>query len=365
MVEFVLSSNNEFDAPLVSIVMSVRNGLPFLYDAIQSILSQTYKNFELIIMDNASSDGSVNCIQSFTDQRIQLILNEKDLGLSASLNRGFSLARGKYIARMDADDISLPHRIEKQVHFLEQHPDICLCGGAYEIFGGLQELQHMPQTPNDILATIIFQVPFAHPAVMYRAQTWKTYQLYYDESLSLTQDYAMWITLILILKQKTANLKDSILQYRIHNKNETKTKLDLLQKETFICYKKMILALYTETNKLNSTELNKNTLLHYTLSGRCNVESIKNLKNIGIWCKTLYNIFNDISFNNEEFKILLIKKWLACCSQISMSISAMFIFYLTSFEIIGFKCFSYSLYIIKKLFVVPLIKKFKKGNLFK
>ena len=120
--------------PYISVVMSVRNGMPFLPEAVHSILTQSREDFEFIIMDNASVDGSNEWVTAQQDKRIRLVRNEEDLGLSQSLNRGFKLAKGKYIARMDADDISMPERLAVQAAYMDEHPELVVCGGEVEIF---------------------------------------------------------------------------------------------------------------------------------------------------------------------------------------------------------------------------------------
>ena len=107
--------------PLVSVLMAVYNGEKYLLEAIESILNQTYTNFEFLIINDGSTDSTEEIILSYSDQRIRYIKNEQNLKLIASLNKGLDLAKGKYIARMDADDISLPDRLEKQVNFLERN----------------------------------------------------------------------------------------------------------------------------------------------------------------------------------------------------------------------------------------------------
>jgi glycosyltransferase involved in cell wall biosynthesis len=106
--------------------MPVYNGSKHLSDAVDSILTQTYTNFEFLIIDDASTDNSFEILKSYKDDRIRLIKNEKNIGLSASLNKGLNLALGKYIARMDQDDISLPNRLEKQIEYFKEHNDICV-----------------------------------------------------------------------------------------------------------------------------------------------------------------------------------------------------------------------------------------------
>lgn len=215
-----VDSSKGLAKPLVSVVMSVRNGMPYLPEAVASILTQTLTDFEFIILDNASKDNSVAWLEQIEDPRIRLVKNEIDLGLSGSLNRGFSLARGKYVARMDADDISLPNRLAVQVDFLEKHPDVVLCGGIIEQFDDKHSWQWDPPHGQDaILSTLLFQVPFAHPAVMYRKSAWEEYTLFYDESLKITQDYDMWRRIGYELSLPMENVSECILQYRIQGQN--------------------------------------------------------------------------------------------------------------------------------------------------
>lgn len=112
--------------PVISVLMSMRNGMPYVEQTVQSILAQTFSDFEFIIVDNASSDGSVAAVEKIaaTDARIRIVRNEKDLGMSGGLNRGLEVCRGKWIARMDADDIALPERFERQLDYLEKNPDV-------------------------------------------------------------------------------------------------------------------------------------------------------------------------------------------------------------------------------------------------
>ena len=108
--------------------MPVYNGATYLNEAIDSILNQTFNNFEFIIIDDASTDDYVKIIKSYDDPRIKLIVNKKNIGQSATLNKGLELARGKYIARMDQDDISMPERLKKQMGFMDEYPKFAVPG---------------------------------------------------------------------------------------------------------------------------------------------------------------------------------------------------------------------------------------------
>jgi glycosyltransferase involved in cell wall biosynthesis len=112
----------------ITVLMSVFNGERFLRGAIESILSQTYKDFEFLIIDDGSTDASTNIIASYRDSRIRSLRSERNLGLAASLNQGLASSTGQYVARMDADDISLPNRLARQVGFMQTHPHVGACG---------------------------------------------------------------------------------------------------------------------------------------------------------------------------------------------------------------------------------------------
>ncbi len=206
-------------SPKISVIMSVRNGMPYLPEAVHSILEQTFTDFEFIILDNASTDGSVEWIAELKDSRIRLLQNEKDIGLSASLNRGLDASRGQYVARMDADDISLPNRFQAQLTFMDEHSDISVCGGQIDILGSKTPNFPYPYEHRAMCSELFFEVPMAHPAVMFRRQVLQEHGLRYDEKLATTQDYEMWCQIAGIVGLRMANLKEVILHYRKHEAN--------------------------------------------------------------------------------------------------------------------------------------------------
>lgn len=213
--------------PFVSVIMPVYNAGDFLVDAIESILNQTYKNFEFIIVDDASTDKSWKIIQKYQKQNpkiIRAIRMEKNLncGGDTCANEALKLATGTYIARMDADDIAYPQRLEKQVAFLNSHPKIFLVGSNADVInkkGVIIGEKTEPTTPKEIYNAYFGFHPMIHPTCMFRRMLGKkpfSYQIRY----SANNDYYTFFHLLCIGK-KFANMPEKLLLYRIHGNNAT------------------------------------------------------------------------------------------------------------------------------------------------
>jgi glycosyltransferase involved in cell wall biosynthesis len=201
-------------SPRVTVLMPVYNAERFLKEAIESILQQSYRDFELLIVYDDSKDDSLTVIQSFSDPRIRLVRNPARCKLAGCLNLGLELAGGEYVARMDADDVSLPERLARQVSFLDAHPDIGIVGTWFQSFGASTEL-HKPYCDSDRLAcALLFNSPLAHPAVMMRASVMKAHGLLYDPSRQTAEDWDLWIRASRFCK--LANLPAILLHYRRH-----------------------------------------------------------------------------------------------------------------------------------------------------
>lgn len=200
--------------PLVTVLMPVYNGAKFLREAIESILNQTFTNFELLIINDGSNDSSEEIILSYEDSRIVYVKNEHNLKLIATLNKGLELAKGKYIARMDADDISVLSRLEKQVRFLEGNPAIGLLGSAFEIIG--KEIKNSyPVADDDIRLTMLFLNSFLHSSVLFRRELCLTNNLYFNKKYIHAEDYKLWTELM--FKTKVSNLDEVLVKYRVHD----------------------------------------------------------------------------------------------------------------------------------------------------
>jgi glycosyltransferase involved in cell wall biosynthesis len=200
------------NAPVVSVVMPVYNGEKYIKEAIESILRQTFVDFEFIIVDDASTDSTAEIIGSYSDPRIRYIKNETNLQVAKTLNKGIAAAKGTYIARMDADDISLPERFEQQVTFMQAHPDIDVCGTWYKTFGAQNYLQKLPAEHEQVKSDLLFYSPIAHPSVMMKTSIFLHDK--YPEDFPKAEDYALWTQLI--KRCRFANLPVCLLHYRVH-----------------------------------------------------------------------------------------------------------------------------------------------------
>ncbi len=201
--------------PKISVLMAVHNGMPYLTEAIESIFAQTFKDFEFIVVDDASTDRSARVLRSVRDGRLRLIRNKKQLGLSRSLNRGLAIAKGKYVARMDADDISLARRLAAQYSFLETHPSIDVLGTWTKTLGlRSDQVWRYPTNDVEIRAEMLFNSVLIHSSVMLRHSSFVKYNLRYDPNVARAQDYELWARAADRLH--FANLGMVLHRYRIH-----------------------------------------------------------------------------------------------------------------------------------------------------
>lgn len=203
--------------PLISVLLPVFNSEKYLGEAIKSILDQTFTDFELLVIDDGSTDSSVAIARSFPDKRIHVIANKKHQGLVPVLNQGLRVAKGKYLARMDSDDISLPCRLEKQFAFMEEHPEIGICGTWYRVFGpGVRErLFTRPITPTADKALLPFGDPIHHPTAMVRLELLRRFNLEYDSSYRHLEDWEFWNRCSKFFD--FANIGEVLFLYRFHN----------------------------------------------------------------------------------------------------------------------------------------------------
>jgi glycosyltransferase involved in cell wall biosynthesis len=215
----------------VSVLLAVYNGEKYLKAAIDSILDQTFVDFEFVIVDDGSTDSSGGIIISYNDPRIVFLVNKTNEGLISSLNSGLSICRGKYVARMDCDDIALPERLQAQFDYMESHPDVGICGSNVEAFFNTKQksvIIRFPETDELIKASALFHSPFSHPSVMMRKSVLSEHKLRYSDEFLHAEDYALWVELLKYTK--AYNFPKVLLRYRIHEKSVTaKTGLNYIK----------------------------------------------------------------------------------------------------------------------------------------
>jgi glycosyltransferase involved in cell wall biosynthesis len=209
--------------PEVSVLMAVCNGARFLREAIESVLYQTLTDFEFLIVDDGSTDNTRQIIQSYEDPRVRLVVNGKNLGLARSLNLGLSLARADLVARMDADDISEPQRLSRQVAFMQANPETGLGGSWYREIdeaGRIVSRCKLPCEHVAILWSLLFYCPIVHSAAIMRKSALERVGVY-DETLTYSMDYELWSRISNCMA--VANLDEYLVRWRRHDCSMTST----------------------------------------------------------------------------------------------------------------------------------------------
>ena len=219
---------------MISVVMPMFNAEAYLSEAIDSVLTQSYQNFELIIIDDGSTDSSVDIVNSYQDKRIILIRSAHDF--IQSLNLGFEKARGKYIARMDADDIMLSNRLQVQFDYMEQNPGIDICGSWVCFFGQSTYTYTYPTSHEEIVQKMLLQNSICHPSVLIRVSSLyekMEFKAIYKKNYIYAEDYKLWTDLVMN-GLKFSILPEVLLKYRISESQVTNTKREQMQKSTFL-----------------------------------------------------------------------------------------------------------------------------------
>lgn len=208
--------------PDVTVLMAVYNGERFLRESVESILEQTHGDFEFLIVDDGSTDRSRDVIASYDDRRIKVLVNPRNLGLGAALNRGLEVARGEFIARQDADDRSAPNRLERQVEIVQALPELALLGTqAYRINADGVRIGTVrrPCEPVSIRWFSLFDNPFIHTSVLFRRALVQQNGWRYDEAFPYGQDFALWSRIL--QAYPVMNTREPLVEYRLHSLSKT------------------------------------------------------------------------------------------------------------------------------------------------
>lgn len=211
------------DMPRITVLMPMRNSETTLCEAVESVLHQTQKDFEFLIIDDASTDETVSILSGYRDPRIVLLRNETNLGVAKTLNRGLDAARGSYIARMDGDDICEPDRLERQLDFMERHPGLGLSGSFVRRFGdGFDYVLRFPRGSDCLRSYVLLGNPLAHPTVIFRRDVLNRHGFRYDSSCSAAQDYELWSRCLRVMNAD--NLDAPLVHWRANERSVTSVK---------------------------------------------------------------------------------------------------------------------------------------------
>lgn len=291
---------------LVSIILPVYNTEKYLKLAIESILSQSHNNFELIIIDDGSTDNTLEIITSFKDHRIILLKNTINEGIVKSLNKGISIAKGHYIARMDADDIAHPRRIEIQINYLKKNPTTKILGTCCQVInesGKVINKINMPLSWENIKIALLFTCPIIHPTIMFDSEIKN--EFIYDQDFLHTEDWYLWTQLA--YKYKVENLKTHLLKYRIHSNKISITKKTFIQ----LNIEKMQRFLFQEKMRLKLEKIHLITSAPFYFS---TAREIKNTKSVSNWLRKLINHNEKYNiFSSHHFKKQTAAAWFRYC----------------------------------------------------
>lgn len=268
--------------------MPVYNSEKYVIDSIQSILNQSFSDFELIVVDDCSTDSSFSLVSGLEDSRIKLIKMPENSGISKALNKGIDVAKGEYIFRMDSDDISLPYRLEKQIKYMDENPSCALCGSWIKTFGYNEVLFDYDSSPEKIKSNLMFFNCIAHPSVVIRKKFIDDNNLFYEEDFPCAEDFYLWTKVSKL--GEIHNIKEVLLMYRTHENQIGKTSRDIQRKSVLGIIKKQVSDFL---GLLSGEDENAcNSILNILISK----ENTKEEKLL------LYNLFEKIINHNEVVK---------------------------------------------------------------
>jgi glycosyltransferase involved in cell wall biosynthesis len=214
--------------PLVSVIVSVANGERYLRIALESILRQSVSDLELLVVDDGSDDATPEILGAIADARLRVLRNEERSGLATSLNRALDEARGRYVARLDADDVAMPRRIERQLARMASSPSLGILGSAVLELDAAHRpgaVHAMPSGPSAVRWAALFSSPFFHPSVLFDRELLHRYALRYDSAYLESEDYDLWTRLL--VRGDGDNLPDPLLLYRVHAGQASSRRRDL------------------------------------------------------------------------------------------------------------------------------------------
>lgn len=294
--------------PLVSVLMTVYNSEKYLREAIDSLLVQSYSNLEIILINDGSTDETVQIINSYNDPRIKFHDNGQNLGIVKSRNKALTLANGKYLATLDSDDISLPDRIREQVDFMESNPEYGMCGTYYYTInkeGDIMREVRFPVNDGDSRTHFIAGNCFCHSSVMLRNGVIK--DLYFSESYQLAEDFDLWYRIA--AHSMIKNIPSFLTKYRLHDTNISAVKEAAMYDRIRMIMERMFKGLHLS---FTSEDLELHTwLMAYNGAYFKDTAKIRALSN---WIVRLLNQIREIpGYNIELLEKLIFEKWMVIC----------------------------------------------------
>lgn len=265
--------------PKITVLLPVYNAGAYVQATVKSLLEQTFREFELLIIDDGSLDDTVSQIKKFDDPRIRFITNDGNLGVASTLNRGIETAKAPYVARMDSDDICHPHRLEMQFRFMEENSEVGVLGTWIRYFGKqLPVVEKVPCDSDVIRSYLLFDNPIFHPSAMLRKPLLDKYGLRYDGTFNRSEDFHLWIRAANHFP--LANLPYPLLRYRCHETSITNQAAAIMKLQVLELLKKGLDALGVALS-------NEQLQFHYAVSKGEQLVSLAKLQDAESWLALL------------------------------------------------------------------------------
>lgn len=293
---------NSAHTPSLSIIVPTYNGSRFVAETLDSIIGQSFEDFEILVIDDASSDNTVEVVMSIGDRRIRLIRNETNLGVAHTRNKAATQARGRYISPHDQDDLSEPDRFLKQIQLLESNPKLDVVGSWVKTFGDSNEVWRYPEHEDDLKCRILFGCEIAHTTAVIRTSAISSLERLYDPSVPLCSDYELFSRMSLV--GGVANIPEPLVRYRRH-----KDALSAVASASMAqCARNIHVRLL---GKLGLVPTDDELDLHDAIArSKVDCSDRRQLAAVGNWLSKLQAANNRTRlFPARRFRLLLYEKW--------------------------------------------------------
>ncbi len=292
--------------PKVTVLLPVYNAERYLREAVDSVLAQTYTDFELLIIDDGSTDRSKQILSTYNDARIRIIAHAANQKLIATLNEGIEEAKGEYIARMDADDFAYPERFAKQVHYLDADPSIAVCGTYYTDFRNSRVSSHLPAAADGVKAGLLFSCVLAHPSVMIRRSCLMESGLRFDPDYPHAEDYELWSRLT--ERYRAVNIPLALLRYRHHEGQVSAVHASIQRESMHRCQLILLRQMGLEPSLAEAQ-------LHFSIADLAFVPALEWTQHAGEWLLKIWHANrHQPVYEHNALHALLISVWYNICS---------------------------------------------------